>query len=211
MAKNKSKISKKTLRLVYIALFTAIIVVLTCLPLKAFTIEWTLSLIPIAVGAIVLGPVEGAILGGIYGVCSFLQCFGIFSPSPLGMALVSNYPSLTFLMFLGCFVPRILCGWITGLVYKALAKHDRTKLLSHAAACLVCPLLNTILFMTFTMIFFGQTDIIQGSMQQVGTTNPVLFVILAVWLNAVVEIASCVIIGTAASKALTVANKRILG
>lgn len=191
---------QRTVRLVFMALLTAIIVLLTCLPLKTLGLEITLAMIPISVGAVVLGPTSGAILGGIYGVCSFLQCFGLLCPSPLGAMLITVNPFLTLIT---CLIPRILCGWIAGLVYVALKKVDKTNFLSHTAACLVCPVLNTVFFMGALMIFFGNTEIIQGFMETLGVYNPFLFVLAFIGINGIVEAASCFVVGTAVAKTLT--------
>ena len=37
-------------------------------------LEITLIVIPVAVGAVTLGPAAGAILGGVFGITSFIQC-----------------------------------------------------------------------------------------------------------------------------------------
>ena len=58
--KNSQKIQKLTI----LAILSALIVVLAFIPVRIF-FEITLTIIPIAVGAIVLGPTAGLILGGV--------------------------------------------------------------------------------------------------------------------------------------------------
>ena len=48
----------------------------------------TLNVIPVAIAAVALGPVGGAIIGAVFGMFSFLQCFGIGIPSGMGAVLV---------------------------------------------------------------------------------------------------------------------------
>ena len=55
-----TKTNKKTVRLVLMALLSAIIIMLTCLPLRTMGFEITLAVIPIAVGAVVLNRVESS-------------------------------------------------------------------------------------------------------------------------------------------------------
>lgn len=205
MTNNKKKMNQKTVKLVYMAMFTAIIVLLTCLPIKTFGLEITLAIIPIAIGAVVLGPVAGGILGGIYGICSFLQCLGLLCPSPFGASILAIDPTLTFIT---CVVPRVLCGLIPGFIFKALSKFDKTKFLGHVTACLACPLLNTLFFMSSIMIFFGNSDVIQGFMEMFGVYNPLVFVFCFVGINGLVEAIACFVIATAISKALTVASSK---
>ena len=66
------------------AILVAIMLIFAYTPLgylKAGPIEITFMVLPVAIGAIILGPAVGAILGGIFGVTSFIQCFG--APLPL--------------------------------------------------------------------------------------------------------------------------------
>ena len=66
--------------LVEMALLVAIILIMAFTPLgyiKTVGIEITLIVVPVAVGAVTLGPTAGAILGGVFGFASFLRCFGL--------------------------------------------------------------------------------------------------------------------------------------
>ena len=68
---NKKKFSTKFL--VEMALLVAIILIMAFTPLgyiKTAGIEITLIVVPVAVGAVTLGPAAGAILGGIW-TCQF--------------------------------------------------------------------------------------------------------------------------------------------
>jgi uncharacterized membrane protein len=70
----------RTNRMVQLALFTAIILLMTFTPIGYIKIPGlglaiTLLVVPVTVGAIVLGPVNGAFLGGVFGVTSFVQCW----------------------------------------------------------------------------------------------------------------------------------------
>ena len=112
--KNSQKIQKLTI----LAILSALIVVLAFIPVRIF-FEITLTIIPIVVGAIVLGPTAGLILGGVFGVVSFLQCLGY---SPLGVALLSINPFLTFLV---CVPTRMLAGYLPGLLYKVFTKKEQ--------------------------------------------------------------------------------------
>jgi len=59
------------------------------------------------------------------------------------------------------------------------------------------------------MLFFGQTELIQGYMQQLGVYNPFLFVLAFVGVNGLVEALTCFFLGTAVAKALDVAAKKL--
>ena len=73
--------------LVEMALLVAIILIMAFTPIgyiRTAGLEITLIVVPVAVGAVTLGPAAGAILGGVFGVTSFIQCFGM---SPFGAAV----------------------------------------------------------------------------------------------------------------------------
>ena len=192
----KTNMSAKTLKMIQLALLTAIIVLMAFTPvgfIRTPGLEITLIGIPVVVGAVLLGPSGGAILGAVFGLCSFLQCFGM---SPFGAVLLGINPFWTFVV---CFVPRTLMGWLSALIFKGLRKVDKTRFFSFLAACLGGALLNTILFLSALMLFFGQSEYIL-SMQ--GSMNVFAFVLAFVGVNGLIEAIVCAVVGTAISKAL---------
>lgn len=194
----------RTIRLVQLALFTAIIAIMAFTPLGYIRLPGlsiALIVIPVTVGAILMGPLAGLILGGIFGLTSLIQCFGI---DPFGTALFAINPLGTIIL---CMLPRILMGWLTGVIYQVVKKKDRTKFLSHMAANLAGPILNTVLFMSSLVIIFYRTEFIQGFATELGTSNVISFIILFVGINAVVEAVLCVLVGTAITRSLEVVLK----
>ena len=91
------------------ALLTAIIVLLAFTPIgyiRTLGLEITLRVVPLTVGAVTLGPTAGAVLGAVFGITSFIQCFGM---SPFGAVLLGINPLSTFVV---CVVSRVLLGWL---------------------------------------------------------------------------------------------------
>ena len=175
-----------TTYMVEMALLIAIILIMAFTPIgyiKTFGLEITLIVVPVAVGAVVLGPAAGAILGGVFGLTSFIQCFGM---SAFGAMLLSINPAGTFVV---CFVTRLVMGWLTGLIAQGLKKVKALKGASVFIANLCCPLLNTLLF-------------IQGLAKNMKVANPFAFVIAFVGVNGLVEAAACFVVGSAITKAL---------
>lgn len=137
-----------------------------------------------------------AILGGVFGLASFLRCFGL---NAFGAMLLSINLFLAFLLY----VPtRILTGWMTGLIYQGIRRTKIPSNVSLTIANLCCPLLNTTFFMSMLVFGFYQTEYIQSFVQKFGVSNPFLFVIAFVGINGLVEAAVCFIVGTAISAAL---------
>lgn len=198
-----SKVKKSTQDLVLTALLVAMLLLMAFTPIgyfKAGVIEITFNMIPVVIGAITVGPICGATLGAVFGITSFIQCFGA---SPFGATLLGINPLFTLIT---CLIPRILCGLISGYVYKWLSKTDRTKLLSHGAACLTGTALNTVFFTSAVLLLFGNSDYISGMR---GTMNLLAFVGFFVGINGLIEAIVCTIAGTAIAKALTVLQTKI--
>ncbi len=198
----KTKSEYKTYRLVLLSILIAIMLIFNFTPLgflKIGAIEITFMIIPITVGAILLGPISGAILGGIFGILSFVQCFGM---SPLGVLLLGINPLFTAIT---CIVPRVLCGFLSGLLYKALSKIDKTKIVSYYAAGLSTALLNTVLFVGCIILFFWKNSEFLDAMANwnISTETVWLFIVGFVAVNGIVEAAVNFIIGASIAKVVT--------
>ena len=191
-----AKATEKTRKLVQMAILIAIMLIMAFTPLgylKVGMIEISFMTIPVVIGAILLGPAAGATFGGVFGLTSFIQCFGM---SAFGAALLSINPVLTFLV---CMVPRILMGYLTGVIFQVLHRTDKTKILSFAVSSLSGAVLNTIFFVGLLMLLFGSSDYIMGMR---GGMSLLSFLAAFVGVNGVVEAIVAFILGTAISKAL---------
>ncbi len=194
---NKKSFSTKYL--VEMALLVAIILIMAFTPIgyiRTGGLEITLIVVPVAVGAVTLGPAAGAILGAVFGITSFIQCFGM---SAFGAMLLSINPFFTFLV---CVPTRILMGWLTGVIYRGLVKTKLPSPASITIANLCCPLLNTTFFMGVLALCFYHTEYIQSIATSLGTKNVLLFIFAFVGVNGVVEAAVCFVVGAAISAAL---------
>ncbi len=193
--KSKSRFDTRTL--VLTSVLIALIAVMTFTSLgyiRTGILSITLLPVPVVVGAILLGPSVGALLGFVFGLTSLLQCFGL---EAFGTALFSINPTYTVLL---CFVPRILMGWLAGLIFRALsAKKTQPPLYAFLITSVSGALLNTVLFMTGLFLLFGQTEYIQA-MQ--GGMTVFAYLWAAVALNACVEAGACLLLGSVISRAL---------
>ncbi len=194
-----SKAVISTGKMVRMAVLVAILLLMEITGLgmiKTFGIEMTIMQIPVIIGAIILGPAEGAILGGVFGLLSFWECFG---KSVFGGMLLSISPIGTLVV---CLVPRILMGWLCGLIFKAMYNPERKKnIFPFAVASLSGALLNTIFFMTALMLIFGSTDYIMGFR---GDMNIIPFIVAFVGLQGLIEALLCFVVGAAVSTALRI-------
>ena len=176
--------------MVELALMVAVILVMSLTPLgyiRTPGLSITLLTVPVAVGAIILGPVGGLICGLAFGLTSFYQCF-------VGGAM-------------GTVVTRTLEGFLTGLIFKGLHSIKGVKKFSYYIASLCCPLLNTLLFMSSLVLFFYNTDYVQAFVTALGAKNPLIFVVLFVGVQGLIEAGICFIVASVVSRALYAALK----
>lgn len=150
--------------------------------------------IPIAIGAIVLGPTAGLTLGIVFGLTSFAQCFGM---DPFGTAMMSINPFFTFVI---CVVSRALMGWLTGVIAVSLSKVLKDKkagkfYLNDIIAVIMCPVMNTAFFLGFLALFFWNIKVMNLDIIP-------MVVLPALSINCVIEIAACAVVGSAVSIAV---------
>ena len=202
--KNTTKgISRKelTFRMVITALFVAIMLAMNFSPLGyiyAGVFVITLMPIPVVAGAIALGPVCGMILGFVFGLTSFLQCFGIgYVIDPSASLLFQTSPLGTLFT---CFVPRILMGFCVSLLFKALMKFNATKKVAYPVAAVSGAVFNTAFFMTSYITMFKNTILAETS---------VMTVLLSVLtLNTLIEVCVSLVIGGSIAIAIDRVIKR---
>ncbi len=151
----------KPRELALLGLLTGILLVLYFTPLGYMNIgplAMTMNMIPVAIGAIALGPVGGAVLGGVFGLTSVLQAVGIGGASLMGQMTFAISPVLTVIQR---FVARVLVGICAAYVYR-LSK----KIFGHTAASFItgfsAAFLNTLFFMGALILLFGRTEYVRG-------------------------------------------------
>lgn len=186
-----------TRKMVLLAMLSGILLVMSFTPLGYLNIgplAITLNIIPVAIGAVALGPGGGAFLGAVFGITSILQCVGIGGTSALGVALFEINPLLTMIQR---FVPRLLAGWLTGMIYGGLHKLNFKYAPYVAGFC--AALLNTVLFMTALVLLFGNTEKLQT---MIAGRNILVFIISFVGVNALVEMLVSTVAAGAVCRAL---------
>ena len=105
--------------------------------------------LPIAVGAITMGPAAGAILGGVFGAVSFYDA--VTGASAMTGALFQVSPVNTFILCVGM---RVLMGVCVGLIFNAVQKLDKSRTWSYILSAMTAPALNTLFFMGYIVLAF---------------------------------------------------------
>ena len=135
--------------MVFAAILTALVIILQfigqTIRLGPFMIS--LVLIPIVIGAAVCGPKIGGWLGFVFGI------FVLISGDAAAFLAV-NVPGTVITVLL----KGMLCGLAAGIVYKALERKNRT--LAVIVAAIVCPVVNTGVFLLGCAIFFMDTIVL---------------------------------------------------
>lgn len=141
-----AKVSFETKKMVGLALVTAIVVVLQMLGgfIKFGMFSISLVLVPIVVGAALFGVGAGAWLGLVFGAAVFMT-----GDAATFMAISVPGTIVTVLL------KGMLAGAITGVVYKLFSKKNDT--LAVAISAVVCPMVNTGVFLLGCLVFFFDT------------------------------------------------------
>ena len=188
--------------LAQLALLIAIQVVMRVLGLGRVPIgplNMSFLTLPIAIGAMLMGPLTGAILGGVFGLFSLWDA--ISGAGGMTSFFFQNNPVSTVILCVGM---RILMGVCCGLIFKAVSKLDRDeKTWSYFVGALSAPLLNTIFFMGYIILMFYNTEYIQNIVATKGALNPLHFVVLLVGVQGLIEAVSVAIIGGILTKVLS--------
>lgn len=192
--------SEKTLKLVQIAMLAAIEILLSFTALgylKIGILEITFMTIPVAIAATTVGPLASAVLGLIFGISSFVMCFGM---SAFGVVCLSVDPLKTAVLCIGS---RLLMGIATGYIYQAL-KRTKKSLLAFTLTSFSAAALNTLFFVLGFFLLFRQAslDLGGGYVYNVATQNFLDILVFLAGVNALVEIPVCTILSTAIGKAL---------
>ncbi len=144
MQTQNKKMSTETL--VMGALMTALVIVFQIMGTYTTLFgpfSTAIALVPIAIGAIKCGPKIGAWLGFIFAVV-VLVCI---CPS-----MIVFYNADTFGTIVTVLVKGILCGYLSGLIYKLVEKWNTT--VSTIIASIVCPVVNTSIFFLGCLVFY---------------------------------------------------------
>ena len=196
MAKQNRKQLIKTIAV--LGVLTGLTVLMAFTPvgyLRVGAVSISFLMIPVAVGALAKGPWAGALLGTVFGITSFAQCFGM---DPFGTFLANTNIVYTFIM---CVVCRALAGFLAGVVFKIISKFVKNAPVRSSVTGLCAALFNTILFVGALILLFGK-----GTVADATGIDPTIGVIALfatiVGFNAIFEAIAAFIITGAVGTAL---------
>ncbi|MBQ8802492.1 MAG: ECF transporter S component [Tyzzerella sp.] len=151
--------------MVSVALMAAIVIVLANTPLGMIQlpiVKATTVHIPVIIGAILLGPSAGAILGFVFGVCSLIS--NTMAPTLLSFAF-SPFMSTTGLLgavkaiwiSVGCRVLiGVAAGWLWKFFKKVKMNEKNKQIIALAITGFVGSMVNTVTVMGSIYVLFAQ-------------------------------------------------------
>lgn len=145
---------KKTKNLVLLSLFIAIEVVMSNVPFLGFipvgALRATTLHIPVIIAGIVIGKNQGAFIGLVFGLCSLFT--NTITPT-VSSFIFSPFISGSFFSLIIVLVPRILIGYVSGLIYEIMKKKNET--LGIISGSFIGGLTNTILVLLGIYLIFA--------------------------------------------------------
>ena len=187
------KANTKTSKVVGLGLFTAIVVVLQLLGsfIKFGPFSITLVLAPIVIGAALYGIGAGAYLGLVFGATVLISgdAAAFLTINPIGTVII-------------VLLKGMLAGLAAGLVYSLISR--ASSLAGVIVAGVVCPIVNTGIFLAGCYIFFQEWLV-----AVFGTTGFVTVVAGLVGVNFLVELGINMVLSTAIVKIIDLGKKQL--
>lgn len=191
-----NRLSTKNLALA--AILTALVVILQLLGafIKLGPFSVSAVLVPIVIGAATCGVGIGAWLGFVFGVIVLLS-------GDAAAFLAVNVPGTIITVL----VKGTLCGLAAGVVYRLAAKAKFNTYTAVAAAAVVCPVVNTGVFLLGCLLFFMPTVTEWAAAAGLGGNVAQFMIVGLVGLNFLVEMGINIVLSPVIVRLINARNK----
>ncbi len=168
--KRRQQIQRSTIRSILIAIIILqdFVPFLGNIPVGPLSI--TTMHVTVIIAAIVVGPVDGAIIGGVWGILTWVRAF-VAPSSPLAPLVMVN-PLVSV-------VPRIMIGLVAGYLYRWLARLSKQPRLAMILAGIAGSLTNTGLVLGAIALFYWTPAVARAYGVNVAHLLPALETIMA--------------------------------
>ncbi len=157
------------------------------------SVSITLTLVPIVIGAALLGPYIGMWLGFVFGILALV------APSTAAFLSI-NAPATVAI----CLIKGICAGLVVGIVYRLL--ESKNRYLAIMCSAVACPVTNTGIFLLGCRLFFWPA--MQEWAVANGFTNAAAFMFLGLaGINFVVELAINLVLAPVILRLIDVGKK----
>lgn len=187
-----------TKRMVQLSILIAILIVMDITGIgliKIPPVSITLMHIPVIVGAIILGPSSGAILGGAFGIIALIEATTKAS-SPVDIAFspfLSGSPLASIIMCVGA---RILLGFVAGVLFKWISKKDKSNVFASIISAGVATFVHSLTVLSCLWLLFPSLAL---------AFKDILVAIISV--NFLLEMAAAVVFAIAFAKIIPILRK----
>lgn len=208
MEKKKKKFFSAR-NIAFLAVLVALVVVLqlwgSVIPIGSAGLNLSFVLIPITLGAILLGPVAGLILGFVFGFVVLMT--GVAGTNFFTAYVLNDSPVFTVFTVL---LKGMVAGFVAGILYKVISK--KNKLVAVFVAAAVVPILNTGIFILGALCMSGTVQSFVSAYMPNFDGRNIMYIIVVglVTVNFFIEFAINLICAPALYTVETVVEKQIL-
>jgi uncharacterized membrane protein len=181
--------NRNVFQMTIISMLVAILIIQTFVPILGYIplgpIDVTIVHITVILAAVLFGSKTGLIVGTAWGLLSMIRAY--IQPTPFNIVFLNPLISV---------LPRLLVGWVSGLLFQAI-KNRLSERWSYTLTALVGTLMNTILVLGGIYLFAAETyanalgvsqNALLGALGAVVATNGVIEVIASMIILPLVSI-----------------------
>ena len=122
------KMDQKVRKLVFTSVLAALVIVLQVVITITFSsFPITFALIPIVIGAVVLGPLPGTMLGLVFGV--IVSILSLTGKDPGGQMVFAANPFIAWAL---CLLKGAAAGFVPAVLYRLFRKHEHALSITYA-------------------------------------------------------------------------------
>lgn len=203
---------RKLHTLTQMGLLTGIMIVMSFTPLGYLSLGFmnaTTMHVPVILGACLLGPKKGALLGGLFGITSVVRATleptitsFVFTPF---YSLNENFHGSPVSLIVAI-LPRICIGLVAGLVFKGVLKWRKNHSVALLLAGIAGSLTNTIGVMGLIYLLFGEQ---YAAATEQAADLLLLAIMSVVCINGIPEAIIAALLTLAVGKALLIATGKM--
>ncbi|MDE6442765.1 MAG: ECF transporter S component [Clostridia bacterium] len=172
----------------FLAVLVALVVVLqlwgSVIPIGAGGLNLSFVLVPITLGAIILGPIGGLILGFIFGFVVLMT--GVTGTNFFTAYVLNDSPFFTVITVL---LKGMVAGGVAGILYKVVSK--KNKYVAVFVASATVPILNTGIFILGALCMSGSINTFVSSYMPDFDGKNIIYIVIVglVTVNFFIELA----------------------
>ncbi len=203
-----NKRNQPILKMAQLAILTALVLVLQLtgvgikLPIPGTT-NISLVLIPIALGAMTLGPAAGAFLGFVFGAVVYITG-GVLHMDFFTGFLFDRHPIVTAGI---CLIKSTLAGFLAGWIYRLVSR--KSELLAVFLAAGVVPLVNTGIFVLGCLCILNTIQDLMTAAGIFGQTTVYFIFIGCAGINFLLEFGINMILSPALQRIIHIVTKKV--